>query len=115
MSGYKRIIPALAMCLLWSFATSAGAFQKTTEQGKTVFHLRLAETWPPGFPSFGDAVDSMVAMSERMSTTGFLPRTIHFNFSRRSRSYLMDLEFYPVSFIRLFAAGPRLLGCLACP
>jgi len=67
MKGYKRALVAVALCLLSGLSTPAIALETAFVDGKTVYRLRIAETWPPDFPIFGDAVESMVAMSEKMS------------------------------------------------
>lgn len=67
MHKQKEILWVLVVCVLWGISTPAGAMETESVQGKTVYHLRLAQTWSPSLPIFGDAVKSMVAMSEKMS------------------------------------------------
>ncbi len=54
----KSLFVALAtLCLLSGSALAADK----------VYKLKLAETWPPNFPIFGDATKNMVKMAEEMS------------------------------------------------
>jgi TRAP-type mannitol/chloroaromatic compound transport system substrate-binding protein len=72
-----RVCFVAAACLLaFGWSLPAQAFERATVDGETVYRLRLAETWPPDFPIFGDAVENMVAMAERMSA-GRLRIEIH--------------------------------------
>ena len=63
----KQAVLSLLACLLLGLSSSADAFERAVVDGKTVYRLRLAETWPPDFPIFGDAVESMAEMSGKMS------------------------------------------------
>jgi len=74
--NHKRLILGLVLCLAYGLAPPASALERRTVDGETVYHLRLAETWPPNFPIFHDAVESMVSMSSRMSG-GRLEFTVH--------------------------------------
>ena len=57
----KRIFKGTAMAAaLAVMATSASAAEK-------VYRLKLAETWGPNFPIFGDATKNMAKMAEEMS------------------------------------------------
>ena len=52
----------LALALLVSLAILNPAFA-----AQKVYRLKLAETWPPNFPIFGEAVKSMATMADKMS------------------------------------------------
>ena len=52
----------LALALLVSLAILNPAFA-----AQKVYRLKLAETWPPNFPIFGEAVKSMATMAGKMS------------------------------------------------
>lgn len=57
----KRVLKSTAVsAALALLATSANAAEK-------VYRLKLAETWGPNFPIFGDATKNMVKMAEEMS------------------------------------------------
>ncbi|MCG6976898.1 MAG: TRAP transporter substrate-binding protein [Acidiferrobacterales bacterium] len=53
----------LALVFLVSLALLNPAFA-----AQKVYRLRLAETWPPNFPIFGEAVKSMADMADKMSS-----------------------------------------------
>ncbi len=74
--SYRRIVIVLTFFAVWGLALPASALEQAYVDGKTVYRLNLAETWPPDFPIFGDAVENMAAMSEKMSG-GRLEITIH--------------------------------------
>jgi TRAP-type mannitol/chloroaromatic compound transport system substrate-binding protein len=67
MLDSKRFVLGALFCLLWGATMSAVALERDFVDGRAVYRLQLAETWPPDFPIFGDAVERMVEMSERMS------------------------------------------------
>ena len=56
---FKNVAVTAAACLA-QVATGATAADK-------VYRLKLAETWGPNFPVFGDATKNMAAMAEKMS------------------------------------------------
>ena len=58
----KSLIVTLGCVVM--LATSAQASEK-------VYRLKLAETWGPNFPIFGDATKNMAAMAEKMSNGRF--------------------------------------------
>ena len=43
------------------------ALSTTLVHAEKVYKLRLAETWGPNFPIFGDASKNMAAMADKMS------------------------------------------------
>ena len=53
---------AVALMAVASLAISMGA-----SAAEKTYRLRLAETWGPNFPIFGDATKNMAAMAEKMS------------------------------------------------
>lgn len=57
-SGFIKTLLAAAVCTL---ALSSPA------QAEKTYRLKLAETWPPNFPVFGDATRNMAEMAEKMS------------------------------------------------
>lgn len=57
----KRVLKMTAVVAAMTFvATSASAAEK-------VYRLKLAETWGPNFPIFGDTTKNMAKMAEEMS------------------------------------------------
>ena len=57
----KRVLKGTAMAAALAVAaTSVSAAEK-------VYRLKLAETWGPNFPIFGDATKNMAKMAEEMS------------------------------------------------
>lgn len=72
----RRLVAGILCCLLAGTSGLAWALEQETVDGETVYRLSLAETWPPNFPIFHDAVASMADMSEKMSG-GRLQFTIH--------------------------------------
>ena len=60
--GVRRSLAKIALACIAILATTTGAFASDK-----VVHLRLAETWPPNFPIFGDATHEMAKIAEEMS------------------------------------------------
>ena len=73
---------AIFACLLVSLCGFA--------QAKDVYKLRLAETWGPNFPIFGDASKNMAAMAEKMSN-GRLKIVIHSSNKHKSPFGIFDM------------------------
>jgi len=59
-------------------------------QAEKVYKLRLAETWGPNFPIFGDASKNMAAMAEKMSN-GRLKIVIHSSNKHKSPFGVFDM------------------------
>ncbi len=59
-------------------------------QAEKVYKLKLAETWGPNFPIFGDASKNMAAMAEAMSN-GRLKITIHSSNKHKSPFGIFDM------------------------
>jgi len=60
MKNLPRVLAVFAMAVFLLFTSAAYSADK-------VYRLKLAETWGPNFPIFGDATKSMAAMAEKMS------------------------------------------------
>ncbi|QTG88535.1 TRAP transporter substrate-binding protein [Vibrio furnissii] len=58
----KRVVTGLA-----AVATCFALFSASASAAEKVYRLKLAETWGPNFPIFGDATKNMAAMAEKMS------------------------------------------------
>lgn len=56
----RSVLSAAVLTVVTAFTASQAMAQDT-------FTLRLAETWGPNFPIFGDATKNMAAMAEKMS------------------------------------------------
>lgn len=56
----RSVLSAAVLAVATTFAATQALAQET-------FTLRLAETWGPNFPIFGDTTKSMAAMAEKMS------------------------------------------------
>ncbi|MBY6197813.1 TRAP transporter substrate-binding protein [Vibrio hangzhouensis] len=59
----SRVIKSTAIVVATCFAFVAG----TANAAEKVYRLKLAETWGPNFPIFGDATKNMAKMAEEMS------------------------------------------------
>ncbi|MBU6954232.1 TRAP transporter substrate-binding protein [Hahella sp. HN01] len=74
LKRFLRILPVSVLlafgisgCNESSPAASAQAASPEAKAPEQVYTLRLAETWQPNFPIFGDAPRNMAAMAEKMS------------------------------------------------
>lgn len=56
-----------SLCSKTLLASALLALSSTAMTADKVYRLKLAETWGPNFPVFGDAVKNMVKMAEEMS------------------------------------------------
>ncbi len=56
-----------SLCSKTLLASALIALSSTAMAADKVYRLKLAETWGPNFPVFGDAVKNMVKMAEEMS------------------------------------------------
>lgn len=75
--------------LLAIFALLAFVSSPLSAEEKT-YKLKLAETWPPNFPVFGDATKNMAAMAEKMSN-GRLKITIDSKNKHKAPLEIFDL------------------------
>ncbi|MGY5451499.1 TRAP transporter substrate-binding protein [Agarivorans sp. MS3-6] len=56
-----------SLCSKTLLASAIIAFSSAAVSAEKVYKLKLAETWGPNFPVFGDAVKNMVKMADEMS------------------------------------------------
>jgi len=80
----KITILKVSLILIMSFSSLAQAYD-----GKT-YRWRLAETWGPNFPIFGDATKSMAKMVKKMSNGRFI---IQIDSSNKHKSALGIFDF----------------------
>lgn len=56
----------------------------STLADEKIYRLKLAETWGPNFPIFGDATKNMAAMAEKCQTVAYkFVSTLPINIKRR--------------------------------